>query len=206
MNDAPTVDETSRPDPNGPQTWQPEALQPVREPRFPLPWWFLLVTGALWLFVGTFILLLRLGTAGLILMLIVVSMVLIAVLEIIRAVTVPRLRWLHAGFGVLLTLGACYAFYAPEATLLVAGYALAWFLLISGIVYIVEGFRVRAQLSNWWLLLVLGVLQGVLGAWALIEPDRTLVLLLVWTGITALSRGIGDIVVALTLRRAGSGA
>jgi uncharacterized membrane protein HdeD (DUF308 family) len=173
---------------------------PPRAVSANVPWWLFVLTGLVWVLIGAYVLALRPGSAALVLALITASLFVVGVLEIIQAFSVASLRWLHGLFGVAMLLGAGYSIYAPRATILVAAWVLAWYLLASGIMHIIQGFMARSRVSGWWVLLILGALEALIGVWAIVEPERTLVLLLVWAGIAALSRGIGDFLTAYALR------
>jgi uncharacterized membrane protein HdeD (DUF308 family) len=58
----------------------------------------------------------------------------------------------------------------------------------------------RDVLPLWGLALAVGVLELLLGFWAIGYPGRSAWLLLVWVGIGAILRGIGDLVAAFTYR------
>jgi uncharacterized membrane protein HdeD (DUF308 family) len=58
--------------------------------------------------------------------------------------------------------------------------------------------NVRAPL--WWLRLLVGIAEIILGFWAAGDFGHKTVLLLVWVGAAALTRGIMDIVAAFALR------
>lgn len=204
MIDAPTAqsgpDETTATGSRGggpvPADGQPQAGRVVTS----LPWWLFVLTGVLWLAIGIYVLALRPGSAALVLAMITVALVVVGVLELVQAAAVNQRRWLHLLFGLVMLGAAGFSLYAPRATILVAAWVLAWYLLASGIVHIIEAFSSRKTFSSWWILLVLGVLESVIGVWAIVEPERTLLLLLVWAGVAALSRGIGDFMTAYAIR------
>ena len=82
---------------------------------------------------------------------------------------------------------------------LIATYAL---LLISeGSLNIISSAATREVNSTWWLGLVAGILEILLGFWASQQmfPARA-TLLLLWVGFFALFRGISEIVIAFELR------
>jgi uncharacterized membrane protein HdeD (DUF308 family) len=68
----------------------------------------------------------------------------------------------------------------------------AWYLLIRGI------FDVTIALTNthvrgWWMPLIAGLIGIVLGAWAIGNPDRSVLLLVSIIGIWAIFKGIADL-------------
>jgi uncharacterized membrane protein HdeD (DUF308 family) len=58
----------------------------------------------------------------------------------------------------------------------------------------------REGSQYWWIQLLLGLAQIVLGFWAAGDFGRKTVLLLVWVGAAALIRGISQIITAFTIR------
>jgi uncharacterized membrane protein HdeD (DUF308 family) len=75
--------------------------------------------------------------------------------------------------------------------------------------FIVKGiFDVVLALAGWgaaahsWLYLLLGIAEIVVGFWAAGDFGHRVILLVVWVGVTALTRGISEIVLAFTLRSA----
>jgi uncharacterized membrane protein HdeD (DUF308 family) len=52
----------------------------------------------------------------------------------------------------------------------------------------------------WGLTLTVGVLEVLLGFWAVGYPGRSAWLLLVWVGVGVILHGIGDLVAAFTYR------
>jgi uncharacterized membrane protein HdeD (DUF308 family) len=61
-------------------------------------------------------------------------------------------------------------------------------------------FIAKDQLEIWWLQLVLGILEIFLAFWVSGSFRRSVILLVAYVGIIALSRGITDIFVAFKLR------
>jgi uncharacterized membrane protein HdeD (DUF308 family) len=76
----------------------------------------------------------------------------------------------------------------------------AW-LIVSGTVTMTAAFAARRLLPDWWLLLILGVLEIPLGVLALAAPGATLAALVTVAGIWAVAIGVMRIVIALELKR-----
>ena len=74
-------------------------------------------------------------------------------------------------------------------------------LIFRGTLDIISSTMVRDVNSTWWLGLVAGILEILLGFWASQQmfPARA-ALLLLWIGFFALFRGISEIVIAFELR------
>jgi uncharacterized membrane protein HdeD (DUF308 family) len=53
----------------------------------------------------------------------------------------------------------------------------------------------------WWLLLLIGAAEVLIAFWAIGYPGRSILLLIVWVGATALAKGIGLIVSGFALHK-----
>jgi uncharacterized membrane protein HdeD (DUF308 family) len=76
----------------------------------------------------------------------------------------------------------------------------AW-LIVSGTLAISGAFATRRVLPNWWLLLILGLLEVPLGVLALANPGATLAALITVAGIWAVAVGAMRVVLAFELKR-----
>jgi len=75
----------------------------------------------------------------------------------------------------------------------------AW-LIVSGTLAISGAFATRRVLPNWWLLLILGLLEVPLGVLALANPGATLAALITVAGIWAVAVGAMRVVLAFELK------
>jgi uncharacterized membrane protein HdeD (DUF308 family) len=76
----------------------------------------------------------------------------------------------------------------------------AW-LIVVGTLTISGAFAARRILSNWWLLLITGLLEVPLGVLALANPGATLAALVTVGGIWAVAIGVMRIVLAFEIKR-----
>jgi uncharacterized membrane protein HdeD (DUF308 family) len=76
----------------------------------------------------------------------------------------------------------------------------AW-LIVTGTLAIAGAFSARQFLPNWWLLLILGLLEIPLGVLALANPGATLAALITVAGIWAIAIGVTRIVLAFEVKR-----
>ena len=121
------------------------------------------------------------------------------------------------GFGALLTSGidghaanvvtgvlsvaAGIAIIAwPSPSLTVLAIFLGSWLIVMGTVGISGAFAARKVLDDWWLLLLLGLVEVPLGVLALANPGATLAALITVGGIWAVAIGATRIVLAFRLR------
>jgi len=89
----------------------------------------------------------------------------------------------------------------PRPGLLAVAIFLGAWLIVIGTVTISGAFAARKLISNWWLLLITGLLQVPLGVLALADPGATLAALVTVAGIWAVAVGVSRIVISFELRR-----
>jgi uncharacterized membrane protein HdeD (DUF308 family) len=76
----------------------------------------------------------------------------------------------------------------------------AW-LIVSGTLAISGAFASREFMPNWWLLLIVGLLEIPLGVLALANPGATLAALITVAGIWAITFGVLRVVLAFEVKR-----
>jgi uncharacterized membrane protein HdeD (DUF308 family) len=164
-------------------------------------WWVYLVTGALWIVFGFVVLSARseITTVWAIAIYAGILFFLVGVGELVTAFVVAGWRWLHALFGVAAIIAGIFAFGWPGQTFITLAVILAWYLLFDGIFQIVAAFYARHEHEWWWMFLIMGVLEVLIGFWAVGYPGRSVILLVIWVGATALAKGFTQIVRGLAL-------
>ena len=88
----------------------------------------------------------------------------------------------------------------PSPSLIVLGIFLGSWLIVVGTLTISGAFAARKVLSDWWLLLLVGLVEVPLGVLALADPGATLAALITVGGIWAVAIGAIRIVLAFQLR------
>jgi uncharacterized membrane protein HdeD (DUF308 family) len=88
----------------------------------------------------------------------------------------------------------------PSVSLIVLGIFLGSWLIVVGTLTIAGAFAARGVLSEWWLLLLLGLVEVPLGVLALADPGATLAAIITVGGIWAVAIGATRIVLAFQLR------
>ena len=76
-----------------------------------------------------------------------------------------------------------------------------YFLVVKGTFDFVIALATRHQSDLWWLLLIGGILEVILGLWASGYPGRWASLLILWVGIGAVIRGITQLVLSFQIRK-----
>jgi uncharacterized membrane protein HdeD (DUF308 family) len=163
-------------------------------------WWLFMIVGILWLLLGFFILSLRPGSITAVAILISIAFWLGAFAEFAVAIVLQGGWRVFAIVCGVLALGAGIATIVwPGPTLLVLSVFVAWYLLIRGIFDVVISLA-NTHVHGWWLGLVSGVIGIALGAWAIGNPDRSVLLLVTIIGIWAVVKGVVDLVSAFRFR------
>ena len=109
-----------------------------------------------------------------------------------RANVIAGLLSIAAGVAIIVWPG--------PGVLAVAIFLGAW-LIVSGTLGIAAAFAARRLLPDWWLLLILGVVEIPLGVLALAAPGATLAALITVAGIWAVAIGVLRIIIAFQLKR-----
>ena len=76
----------------------------------------------------------------------------------------------------------------------------SFFLIIAGTFDIIIAISVRREIEVWWLQLISGILELLIGFWAAGYYGRSAVLLVAWVAAIAIIRGVRDIVLAFRVR------
>jgi uncharacterized membrane protein HdeD (DUF308 family) len=123
--------------------------------------------------------------------------------EFFIASVLPGWRWLHVVMGIIFAFGAGWSFARPYNAFWTLASILGLLLIFRGTLDIITSASTREVNSAWWLGMVAGILEVLLGFWASQQylPVRG-ALLLIWVGFFALFRGISEIVTAFELRHA----
>src|SRR5215207_6260585 len=152
-------------------------------------WWVLLLTGIAWIIIGVLILGSDYDSAVAIAFLVGGYLIAAGVMEFVLIGVGEGWRWLHAVLGVLFVLGGIAAFTEPFQTFAVLAALLGFFLVLKGAFDFVIALTTRHETDLWWMLLIAGIFEVVLGVWASGYPGRSASLLILWVGIGAVVRG-----------------
>jgi uncharacterized membrane protein HdeD (DUF308 family) len=164
-------------------------------------WWLLVITGVLWILVGVVVLDADVHSALAIGYLAGAYLLLAGVMEFVLVAALPSWRWLHILLGILFILGGIMAFLEPFQTFRVLAALVGFFLVLKGTFDFVTALATRHVMDLWWLLLIAGVIEILLGFWASGYIGRSAWLLLLWVGVGALMRGFTQLVLAFQVRK-----
>jgi uncharacterized membrane protein HdeD (DUF308 family) len=165
-------------------------------------WWLFLVVGVLWILFGMFVLSYNVGSLLALAVFAGVTFLMTGVTQVMTAGRVQGWRWLYLVGGALSLVAGIMAFVWPGRTILVLAGILAWFLVFKGIVDVV-GALASIGRSFWWVGLILGVLELLLGIWAAGYPGRSLFVFVNLVGVYAIFYGFTELFAAFDLRGLG---
>jgi uncharacterized membrane protein HdeD (DUF308 family) len=165
----------------------------------PRVWWLYLVTGVAWTLYGMFVLSLRPGGVVSLAWFAGFAFIFGGITQFITAGRVDSWRWLFYAGGVLGILAGIGAFVWPGITLYVVAVFVAWYLVIGGILSVISAFA-GPKRDWWWMGILVGIAQFVLGVWAVGSPGRELLLLVNLVGIYMIFFGVSEIFAAFGVR------
>ena len=161
-------------------------------------WWVFLVSGILWLLLGFIVLSLRPASISVTVILIAVAFWLGGITQFALALVLEGgWRWLAIIGATLAIAAGIAALVWPEPTLVVISVFVAWYLLIRGIFDVCMALS-HTHVHGWWMPLIAGLIGIVLGAWAIGNPDRSVLLLVSIIGIWAIFKGAADLVASFS--------
>jgi uncharacterized membrane protein HdeD (DUF308 family) len=165
------------------------------------PWWLFLLTGIAWLIIAWVVLRVTPASIATVGVLLGVLFLLAAVNEFVLAAVGHSWAWAHILLAVLFVAGAIWAFARPINAFWSIASILGLLLIFKGTLDLISAIMTRSVNGSWWLGLVVGILELLLGFWASQQmfPARG-ALLLLWVGFFALFRGISEIVIAFEVR------
>jgi uncharacterized membrane protein HdeD (DUF308 family) len=165
------------------------------------PWWLFLVTGIAWLIISVMVLRFTPASVNTVGILMGVLFLLAGFNEFMIASVGHHWRWAHILLGIFFVIGAIWAFARPFNAFWALASVLGLLLIFKGTLDLIAAVMTKDVNPSWWLGLVAGILELILGFWASQQafPARG-ALLLLWVGFFALFRGISEIVAAFELR------
>jgi len=170
-------------------------------------WWLFLITGIAWLIIALIVLRFDTNSIATVGALLGVVFLITGLNEWMIAVVRPSWKWAHLALGILFVLGSFTAFARPYNAFWALASLLGFLLVLKGSLDIIVSAMTKDVNEFWWLGLVTGILELLLGFWASQQffPARA-TLILVWVGFAGLFRGISEIVLGFQIRRLHSGA
>jgi uncharacterized membrane protein HdeD (DUF308 family) len=177
--------------------------RPAMLAQLGLPWWMFLVTGVAWLIISAAVLRFNTTSVATIGVLIGVVFLIASASEIVLASARASWGWLHILMSVLFIGAAIWAFVRPFGAFWALATVVGLLLILRGSVDLFTSIDAGDINPSWWLGVLAGIAEIIIGFWASQQAFPTRALLLIfWVGFFALFRGISDIVVAFEVRHA----
>ena len=118
---------------------------------------------------------------------------------IVIGVSTRGWKWVHGVLGVLFVIVGVWALVHPHSAFATLADLVAFFLLFKGTFDLTVAFMTRGQFDLWWLQLITGVLEIALAFWVAGSFRKEVILLVVYVGIIALTRGFTELFLAFKL-------
>ncbi|HKB20574.1 MAG TPA: DUF308 domain-containing protein [Gaiellaceae bacterium] len=164
-------------------------------------WWLYLITGTAWLLFSIIVFRFDYTTVSAIAILFGILMLSFAAVELVSvAMTDGWRRLLHVVLAVAFVVIGIVSFIHPGDTFKALAAVISFYFIIKGTLDLIVAFATRPENDLWWLGLIAGIVQIILGFWAAGDFGNKVILLVVWVGVAALIRGISEIIYAFTLR------
>jgi uncharacterized membrane protein HdeD (DUF308 family) len=164
-------------------------------------WWFFLVTGIAWLVFALLVFQWDYTTVYAISILFGIVALLAGVNEFMQmGVSTTGWRIVHGILGVLFVIAGVWALVHPHNAFTTIAALMGFFLLFKGIFDLTVAFVAKEQFELWWLQLVLGIVEILLAFWVAGSFRNKVILLVVYVGVIALTRGISELFLAFKLK------
>jgi uncharacterized membrane protein HdeD (DUF308 family) len=163
-------------------------------------WWVLLLNGALLIVAGFLIFSIDWTIRSLATFLGVLFIVQ-GVAEALTSGVDVRVRRANVVTGLLSIATGALVIIWPKPGLLALGIILGAWLIVMGTIAISGAFAARRIISDWWLLLLLGIAEVALGVLALANPGATLAAIITVGGVWAVAVGVMRIVLSFEIKR-----
>jgi uncharacterized membrane protein HdeD (DUF308 family) len=163
-------------------------------------WWLLLLNGALLVVAGVLIFSID-WTIRELATFIGALFIVQGVAEALTTGLDARVRQANVITGLLSIAAGILIIVWPDPGLVAVAIVLGAWLIVTGIIEITGAFAARRLVPDWWLLLILGLLQIPLGVLALANPGATLAALITVAGIWAVAIGVMRIVLSFEIKR-----
>jgi uncharacterized membrane protein HdeD (DUF308 family) len=167
-------------------------------------WWLFLITGVAWLIIALVVLRFDMTSVASVGVLLGVVLLMAAINEfMVLGLRDVAWKWLHGVLAALFVVGGIWAFIHPINAFYELASILGFLLVLKGSMDLIGSVAQREVSELWWLGVVTGGLEILLGFWAsqqFFAPRA--ILILVWVGFFAIFRGVSEIVLAFEARHA----
>ena len=165
------------------------------------PWWVFLVSGIIWMLVGLIVLRFDYTSVRAISILFGFVALFAGLFEVAMTIIVAGWwRLLNGLLAVIFIATGIVSFIHPGDTFVALAAVVSFFLVFAGTFDIITAFSIRRETEGWWLTLIAGIVELLLGFWAAGYYGRSAVLLVAWVAAIAIIRGVTNIVTAFRVR------
>jgi uncharacterized membrane protein HdeD (DUF308 family) len=164
-------------------------------------WWIFLVTGGAWILFAIIIFRFDWTSVNAIAILFGIVMIGAALNEIGNA-SGSRGGWriAHGLLSAAFVVIAILSFVHPGNTFKALAGVMSFYFIFKGLFDVSLALFLHGELDVWWLRLILGLAELLVGLWAAGDFGRRQILLVVFVGVAALTRGLTEILFAFGLR------
>jgi uncharacterized membrane protein HdeD (DUF308 family) len=167
-----------------------------------MPWWVFLVTGIGWLIFAWIVLSFDFTTVWAVAVWAGCGIIAAGLVQFAAGAMLEGFwKWLAYGLGVAALVVGFMCLVWPSETFLVLAALVGWYLMFKGVFDIVMALAAKDEYDLWWLTLIVGIVEVLVGFWAIGYDGRSIALLVVWVAASALARGITDLFLAFQLKR-----
>lgn len=164
-------------------------------------WWLLLVAGIIWIVLGFVVLRFDQATVYAVSIVFGIMLLLAGAGEIAKATfTVGGWRVWHVLFAVLLIVAAVIAFVNPGGTFESLALVTGFYFVFVGVYDILSSLFSISVSPVWWLQLLSGIAELVLGFLASSSLSSSIVVLVTYVSVVAIFRGVAEIAAAFSVR------
>jgi uncharacterized membrane protein HdeD (DUF308 family) len=167
-------------------------------------WWLFLLAGIAWLVFALIVFRFDITSASSVAILFGIIAIAAGIDEFMTiGVSTTGWKIVHGLLGVIFVVVGIFAFIEPGSTFAALASLVGFFFLFKGIFDIAVAIATKDEFELWWLQLVAGIIEIGLAFWVAGNFHEKVILLLVYVGIVALSKGITDLFLAFKLRSLG---
>lgn len=164
-------------------------------------WWLFLITGISWLVFSLIVFrfdITSVGSIGILFGVVAIS----AGVNELMALAVSTTGWkiVHGLLGIAFVVVGIFAFIEPGGAFVALASVIGFFFLFKGIFDVAVAIATRDEFELWWLQLIAGLAEIGLAFWVAGSFRESALLLLVYVGLVALSKGITELIIAFKLK------
>ena len=164
-------------------------------------WWVFLIAGISWLVFALIVFQWNYKTIYAISILFGVVALFAAVNEFVAiAVSTTGWKFVHGILGALFVVAGIWSLAHPHQAFTTIASLMGFFLLFKGIFDVMAAFVAKQQFELWWLQLTLGIIEILLAFWVSGSFRQKAILLVIYVGVIALTRGISELFLAFKLK------